>query len=482
MKKPTPQQLESLRAKWDLQGEIKFHRRVANFVYFTNKESQEVVLRLTEPSHRSLDEIKSELDWMNYLTQKGLLIAQPILGVDHSFIQETEPSESDFYFAALFKKALGTPLPNKNLSYAFVEKWGSYLGKMHRLTKEYRPSNGIQIRQQWDQDASLIMALRSVGSVDKTSTERLNELMDWMRTLPKDFESYGLIHCDFHQGNFHVQEDEITAFDFDDSCYHWFAYDMVPAMNSIRSANEEADLGLLDKKINEHFLKGYCRENKIDQVWIERLSLFEKYRAVLMYHWAQTCLNENVFDDFGIEWAKKRMPQLKKIFEDPLEKDPKFQARARKLIIYSEKQTAELFENSSLKKSYKISTSAKGLSCEVGSNCTPIGKLRIASKIGHGFQSGAVFTARTPSGEIWCKDNPEWIKRRNEDLVLTRILWLEGTEEGNQNTLSRFIYLHGTNQEQLLGSPASHGCIRFSNADVIEVFDLLEVGCEIEII
>jgi L,D-transpeptidase YbiS len=66
-------------------------------------------------------------------------------------------------------------------------------------------------------------------------------------------------------------------------------------------------------------------------------------------------------------------------------------------------------------------------------------------------------------------------------LILTRILWLAGAEEKNANTLKRYIYLHGTNQEELLGEPVSHGCIRFSNQDITELFDLLRVGSEIEI-
>jgi lipoprotein-anchoring transpeptidase ErfK/SrfK len=68
-----------------------------------------------------------------------------------------------------------------------------------------------------------------------------------------------------------------------------------------------------------------------------------------------------------------------------------------------------------------------------------------------------------------------------EDHVLTRILWLDGLEEGNANTFSRYIYIHGTNQEELIGQPASHGCIRLTNTAVVELFDLVEPGTEVEI-
>ena len=67
------------------------------------------------------------------------------------------------------------------------------------------------------------------------------------------------------------------------------------------------------------------------------------------------------------------------------------------------------------------------------------------------------------------------------DHVLTRILWLSGLDPENSNTRDRFIYIHGTNQEDLIGTPASHGCIRLRNADMIALFDAVEVGDRVEI-
>ena len=68
-----------------------------------------------------------------------------------------------------------------------------------------------------------------------------------------------------------------------------------------------------------------------------------------------------------------------------------------------------------------------------------------------------------------------------EDLILTRILRLEGLDEDNANTLERCIYIHGTNREDLLGEPASHGCVRLGNADVIELYDMVGAGDLVEI-
>jgi lipoprotein-anchoring transpeptidase ErfK/SrfK len=130
------------------------------------------------------------------------------------------------------------------------------------------------------------------------------------------------------------------------------------------------------------------------------------------------------------------------------------------------RQTLTLSGSGSGEREYPISTSRFGLGTEPGSGRTPLGRFEISKKIGDGAPLGAVFKSRVPTGEIGTPENPE-------DLIQTRILWLHGLDPGNANTLSRYIYIHGTNHEELIGTPASHGCIRMRNADVVELYDLL---------
>ena len=118
-------------------------------------------------------------------------------------------------------------------------------------------------------------------------------------------------------------------------------------------------------------------------------------------------------------------------------------------------------------RSYPISTSRFGLGSEEGSMKTPIGHFRIGQKIGDKALTGTIFKNREPIDET---DNP----LPDDDLVMSRILWLDGLEEHNANTRDRYIYIHGTNHEHKIGEPASHGCIRMTNADIIELFDLVD--------
>ena len=125
-------------------------------------------------------------------------------------------------------------------------------------------------------------------------------------------------------------------------------------------------------------------------------------------------------------------------------------------------------------RSYPISSSRFGIGTEGGSMKTPLGKFRIAEKIGHEAEPGTIFKARVALGP----DDP---LPETEDLITSRILWLDGVDEGNANTRDRFIYIHGTKHEHKIGTPDSHGCIRMRNDDVIELFELVDETTQVVI-
>lgn len=134
---------------------------------------------------------------------------------------------------------------------------------------------------------------------------------------------------------------------------------------------------------------------------------------------------------------------------------------------------------------YRVSTAANGAGEREGSGCTPLGRHRIRARIGAGQPPGAVFRGRRPTGETW---SPELARRYPErDWILSRILWLSGCEPGRNrlgrvDSMRRYIYIHGTPDDEPMGEPRSHGCVRMRNADVIELFDLVEAGTEVDIV
>ncbi len=138
-----------------------------------------------------------------------------------------------------------------------------------------------------------------------------------------------------------------------------------------------------------------------------------------------------------------------------------------RIEISLDDQTLRVIADESTLKTFRISSSSKGMGFIEGSYRTPTGNFEICEKIGADAPIGTIFKARKPDG-IW---NHEITY--DEDLVLTRILRLTGKDLENQNTYDRFIYIHGTNHEDRIGHPASHGCIRLSNNDMIELFDII---------
>ena len=149
-------------------------------------------------------------------------------------------------------------------------------------------------------------------------------------------------------------------------------------------------------------------------------------------------------------------------------------------------QSLELFDDQGkLLRSYPVSTSKNGAGEQCDSDCTPRGKHIIRAKIGAGLPLNSVFVGRRPTGEVYSSELGERFPER--DWILTRILWLSGCEPGfnrlrEVDTMRRFVYIHGTSDEQRIGTPVSHGCVRMRNADVIDLFDAVTAGTLVEII
>jgi len=142
--------------------------------------------------------------------------------------------------------------------------------------------------------------------------------------------------------------------------------------------------------------------------------------------------------------------------------------------ISVDRQQLKLKRGRRTERTFPISTSKFGLGSEEGSMKTPTGRFRIAEKIGENFPTATAFKSRKPvraSKKALASD----------DLIMSRILWLDGLEVHNANTYGRYVYIHGTNHEEAIGEPASHGCIRMRNEDVAELFDLVEVNTPVVI-
>lgn len=156
-----------------------------------------------------------------------------------------------------------------------------------------------------------------------------------------------------------------------------------------------------------------------------------------------------------------------------------------RIVINIPSQQLDLYDNNnSIVEQYRISSAGKGVGQQYGSFCTPLGKHVIRAKIGKGQPVNTVFVRRRPTGEIYTPELGASFPGR--DWILTRILWLSGCEPGfnrlgKVDTMRRYIYIHGSPDSVQMGKPGSIGCIRMRNSDLLELFDLVQAGTEVEI-
>ena len=150
--------------------------------------------------------------------------------------------------------------------------------------------------------------------------------------------------------------------------------------------------------------------------------------------------------------------------------------RSHVVEISVPEQRMAVYRDGAPVKYFPISTSKFGLGDEPGSNRTPVGRFEIAEKIGKGKRAGTVFKSRKPTGEVVKPNSP------GRDPIVSRILWLKGTEQSNRNAFNRYIYIHGTPEERTIGMPASYGCIRMKSEDVIDLYKTVGWGADVYVV
>jgi L,D-transpeptidase YbiS len=156
-----------------------------------------------------------------------------------------------------------------------------------------------------------------------------------------------------------------------------------------------------------------------------------------------------------------------------------------RLVVSLTDQRMEVWRAGRVTARYAVSTSRHGPGERTGSLCTPRGRHVIRARIGGGLPAGVALVGRRPTGETWSEELAH--RHPGRDWILSRILWLCGTEPGRNrhgevDSMRRYIYIHGTPDAEPMGVPLSHGCIRMRNADVVELFGQVAAGCPVDIV
>ena len=259
-----------------------------NLVYDYEREGQPLILRISYRPDRPVDQIKAELHFVNYLADHGVGVARALPSQDGNLVESVLAAGISF-LVVCFVKGKGLRVPDNEYRYRagipieeYFQSWGRLLGQMHALAKDYMPISESVKRPEWFQ------LHRFKDIIDDRVLERLplvrdrfEGLLAQIQALPKDRDSFGLIHGDFNDGNFTVDYDngDITVFDFDDACYFWFMYELACAWEGGVGRAMFSELAERKAFMSHYFdqvLEGYHRANTLSTKWLERLPLFLK--------------------------------------------------------------------------------------------------------------------------------------------------------------------------------------------------------------
>lgn len=253
-----------------------------NFIYEYQQDGQEYILRIAHSGRRSAEMINGEVEWINYLVDNGVGASRAVPSRNGNLVEVVAAGDT-YFSAAAFVKAPGAHAEKRDWDNGLMVTLGQELGKMHRLTKNFAPSNPAYKRPDWHQELAGF-AEKYLPASEALAIEKFNQHRSYLQSLPMEKDSYGLVHFDAHGGNFFVNEGKITLFDFDDCQYNWFAADLAIALFYVLPHNcvtkEQLEFA---KKVYAQMMEGYSRENTLDQSWLRLIPAFLKQREMDLY-------------------------------------------------------------------------------------------------------------------------------------------------------------------------------------------------------
>ena len=252
-----------------------------NFLYEFQRNKKASIMRIAHSSRRSEELIQGEIDWINYLANQKINVVNAIPSINSKYVETIEDGHGQQFLAVCFCKADGKPPWEYGWTDNEYRNFGRLIGKMHQVTKGYKPSDTSCKRPRWEDPI--------IQDVEKNLLESEANIRDIYRQyytracrLPKENQAYGLIHFDANPSNLLIDDHRvITLIDFDDCCYSWFINDL--AIILFYMVMGEEDVTGFIEHFMKHFLDGYRSEHKLDAKWLKEIPTFLKLREIDMY-------------------------------------------------------------------------------------------------------------------------------------------------------------------------------------------------------
>ena len=293
---------------------LKFEGGFDHLFYGYSLKKNEFLIRIKSDmifDKKSLIQIEAEIDWINYLTQNDISVSEPQLSGNNKHVEEIV-IDSRSYIVVSFLKAPGTYINFRDpeeWNDALWEKMGEIVGKMHRVSVDFVPNKNYK-RIEFEEDIFLEYNSILDQEEDKDIIEIYSQLINWISTLPKPKNAYGMVHGDLNWGNYYIHnKTKLTLFDFDSCCYNWFIYDIAILIWSlIWEKPKESAIKVL-KEFIPSFYRGYSTHYALDDEWIELMSDFLYFHDFFLYTAITETINAgNTTDDYPsmLEIIRKR--------------------------------------------------------------------------------------------------------------------------------------------------------------------------------
>jgi Ser/Thr protein kinase RdoA (MazF antagonist) len=253
--------------------------------------------------------ILGELDWINYLAERGIPAARAVPSLA-GHLAEKIPAGDGYFTASAFEKAPGGPPSRADWESGLIVTVGRLLGKMHVATKDYHPTDPATRRPAWDFDLETNAEEYLPAGEERVKAAWL-ALLARIRQLPQNRDNFGLIHIDVHGGNFFVDQGRITLFDFGDCQYGWFAYDLAMALFYVLPHRCETPAQLeFARQAYSALISGYAHENQLDPACFETIPLFLKLREIDLYIAIHRSFDLNQLDPWCASFMQDRKARI----------------------------------------------------------------------------------------------------------------------------------------------------------------------------
>ena len=295
------------------QDRIKLLDGFESYIYEFDRDDGEFVLRIAHSIRRTENLIRGEVDWINYLARGGASVARAVLSRRDMLVEAIDDGCGGRFLATAFMRAKGLPPRKAGLTPALYRTYGTMLGRIHALSKDYQPTDPAWRRPEWD-DPAMMDVERFIPASEPVVLKRWKKLRAHLAALPRSRDTYGLIHQDAHGGNFLVDQDGgITLFDFDDCVYAWYVYDI--AMVVFYLANGRDDAREFTRELLSHFMPAYLAENELDAAWMNEIPAFLKLREIDLY-----ALIHRSFDVDSLEdpWCRRYLDGRRERIENEI--------------------------------------------------------------------------------------------------------------------------------------------------------------------